>query len=114
MSWTVGPALFGVEWLICGYDVVWPVFAGTALGYLAYDYIHFYTHHARPRHAVGRWLRRYHLLHHHDQEEARFGVSSPLWDLVFGTYRPLRSAASPSARARDATVVAVTTRESIG
>lgn len=61
-------------------------FAGTALGYIAYDEIHYLLHHHRPRTAAGMWLRRYHLLHHHAPELARFGVSSPLWDFVFGTY----------------------------
>jgi len=90
MSWTVGPAIYGIERLVFGPRVVWPVFAGTALGYLAYDYIHYYTHHVKPANPIGRWLRSYHLHHHHDKEEARFGVSTPLWDLVFGTYRSLR------------------------
>jgi sterol desaturase/sphingolipid hydroxylase (fatty acid hydroxylase superfamily) len=31
----------------------------------------------------------YHLLHHHDTPELRFGVSSPLFDMVFGTFRPV-------------------------
>ena len=61
-------------------------FAGSALGYIAYDEIHYLVHHHRPRTAIGTWLRRYHLLHHHAKEVARFGVSSPLWDFVFGTY----------------------------
>lgn len=63
------------------------LFAGTVLGYVAYDELHYYTHHARPTTRLGRWFKQYHLLHHHDADEARYGVSSPLWDLVFGTYR---------------------------
>ncbi len=63
-----------------------PAFAGTALGYIAYDEIHYLLHNRNPRTAIGRYLRRYHLLHHHAPELARFGVSSPFWDLVFGTY----------------------------
>lgn len=60
-------------------------FAGTLLGYIAYDEVHYLLHHARPRTAIGKWLRRYHFLHHHTHEPSRFGVSSPLWDWVFGT-----------------------------
>ncbi len=79
------------------------VFAGTALGYIAYDEIHYLLHHYRPRTAVGMWLRRYHLLHHHAPEVARFGVSSPLWDFVFGTYGKVGRGArtAPRQRRRD-------------
>jgi sterol desaturase/sphingolipid hydroxylase (fatty acid hydroxylase superfamily) len=94
MSWSVGPVLWLVFRLVFGARSVWPVFAGAALGYLAYDYIHYYTHHARPKTAVGKFLRNYHLQHHHEKIESRFGVSSPLWDLVFGTYKPLVKARS--------------------
>jgi sterol desaturase/sphingolipid hydroxylase (fatty acid hydroxylase superfamily) len=34
---------------------------------------------------IGGWLKRYHMVHHNTGENARWGVSSPLWDLVFGT-----------------------------
>jgi len=62
-----------------------PVFAGFGIGYLAYDGIHYGTHHFRMTSPVGRWLKRYHMVHHHTGENARWGVSSPLWDWVFGT-----------------------------
>jgi len=61
-------------------------FAAFMLGYLLYDGIHFYTHHARPKYKLGKYLRRVHLVHHvHD--DVMFGISSPLWDWVFSTYR---------------------------
>lgn len=75
-----------LEVALLGRAVGLAAFAGTVLGYVAYDEVHFVLHNRKARTAVGRWLRRYHLLHHHAPELARFGVSSPLWDLVFGTY----------------------------
>ncbi|MCX7670270.1 MAG: sterol desaturase family protein [Anaerolineae bacterium] len=36
-----------------------------------------------------KFLKRYHMMHHFKQPDAYFGVSSPLWDMVFGT-RPDR------------------------
>ena len=103
MSWSVAPVVWILWRLALGADAAWPAFAGTALGYLAYDYIHYYTHHFKPGNPIGRWLRSYHLLHHHDDDqECRFGVSSPLWDLVFGTYKPIKSA--KAARAQQAAV----------
>lgn len=61
------------------------IFVGFGIGYLSYDGIHYGTHHFRMAGAIGRRLKRYHMVHHHTGEEARWGVSSPLWDLVFGT-----------------------------
>jgi dihydroceramide fatty acyl 2-hydroxylase len=75
-----------VEIAVLGRGLGLATFAGTVLGYIAYDEIHYVLHHHRPRTSIGRWMRRYHLLHHHAPELARFGVSSPLWDFVFGTY----------------------------
>lgn len=57
------------------------------LGYLCYDYIHYSIHHFVPKTAVGRYLRRSHLIHH-AHADFRFGVSSPLWDILLGTLNP--------------------------
>lgn len=70
-------------------------FAFFMVGYLAYDYIHFYVHHFTPTTALGRFLKQNHMLHHFASPHARWGVSSPLWDFVFGTLeekRPVRGA----------------------
>ena len=63
-----------------------PILAGTMLGYIAYDWVHYYTHHFHPRRGIGKWFRVYHLKHHHQDPNARFGISQPLWDVVFGTF----------------------------
>jgi sterol desaturase/sphingolipid hydroxylase (fatty acid hydroxylase superfamily) len=62
-----------------------PFFAGFVVGYLAYDGTHYAIHHFRPQTRIGKWLRRHHMLHHHADHDGGFGVSSPLWDLVFRT-----------------------------
>jgi dihydroceramide fatty acyl 2-hydroxylase len=59
--------------------------AGMGLGYLAYDGIHYFTHHGKARSALGKFLKRYHLVHHHTGVEGKWGVTSPLWDFVFRT-----------------------------
>jgi sterol desaturase/sphingolipid hydroxylase (fatty acid hydroxylase superfamily) len=94
MSWPLAAIIIPSYLVLAGRDVGWALFAGTATGYVAYDWIHYYAHHFKPRHAPGRWLKRYHLLHHYDATWGthRFGVSSPLWDFVFGTYQPVRPA----------------------
>jgi Fatty acid hydroxylase superfamily len=59
---------------------------GIVAGYVWYDLTHYYLHHAAPTTAFGKWLRRYHLVHHFQTPEVRYGITSPLWDLVFRTY----------------------------
>ena len=62
-------------------------FAGLIFGYLCYDMIHYATHHFSMKNRVWQRLKQYHLLHHYKDDHIGFGVSSPLWDFVFGTRR---------------------------
>lgn len=65
-------------------------FAGLSAGYFCYEWLHFQAHHRRPRLRVFRYLRKYHLLHHYQTPEQHFGVTTPLLDVIFGTFRPVR------------------------
>ena len=71
--------------IVLGPEWVEPFFACFLVGYLAYDYTHFAIHHRSPRTRLGRYLRRRHMLHHFVTPDARWGVTSPLWDWVFRT-----------------------------
>jgi len=62
-----------------------PFFAGFVIGYLCYDGTHYAVHHFKQTTRIGKWLRRHHMLHHHADHDGGFGVSSPLWDIVFNT-----------------------------
>ena len=62
-----------------------PLFAGLLAGYVIYDMFHYTSHHLRVKWAGYRQLRRHHLYHHTQTPDQRFGVTSPLWDIVFGT-----------------------------
>jgi sterol desaturase/sphingolipid hydroxylase (fatty acid hydroxylase superfamily) len=62
-----------------------PLFSGFIAGYLIYDMLHYSTHHFRLRSPVWQFIRRHHMRHHAQTPDMRFGVSSPLWDIVFGT-----------------------------
>jgi dihydroceramide fatty acyl 2-hydroxylase len=68
-----------------GRAVIDAVFVGFGIGYLSYDGIHYATHHFRMKSRLGGWLKRYHMVHHHTGENARWGVSSPLFDWILGT-----------------------------
>jgi len=56
------------------------------MGYIIYDYIHYVLHFHTLRGPIGGFLKRHHMMHHHRMHHANFGVSSPLWDVIFGTY----------------------------
>ncbi|MBX2992876.1 MAG: sterol desaturase family protein [Bacteroidetes bacterium] len=62
-----------------------PFFAGFILGYMIYDSWHYASHHFALKSSGWLWLKQYHMLHHYQDPQTRYGVSSPLWDYVFGT-----------------------------
>jgi len=59
------------------------LFGGIMLGYLSYDMSHYLSHHHKTNIGWLHFLKRYHLAHHFRDHESRFGVSNPLWDIVF-------------------------------
>jgi sterol desaturase/sphingolipid hydroxylase (fatty acid hydroxylase superfamily) len=75
---------FGLFLLVFG-RIAPPVFAGFLLGYLFYDMVHYATHHFSMKSGVWLWLKKYHMRHHYDDDHSGYGVSSPLWDYIFGT-----------------------------
>jgi len=75
--------VFGV--LLGARQWVYPLFAGLLTGYLTYDMTHYATHHLAMKWGFLKFLKRYHLLHHYKTPDDRYGISSPLWDFVFGT-----------------------------
>jgi len=76
-------AVFGFSWGIA-------IFSGFLAGYLAYDMLHYYTHHHRPKSGLGKRLRELHMRHHFQDDTTGYGVSAPYWDHVFGTATRVR------------------------
>ena len=76
---------YGFFWLVLPAGSVGVFFAGFIFGYICYDEIHYATHHAPLKGKVGLWVKHHHIRHHYLDNGRGFGVSSPLWDLVFGT-----------------------------
>lgn len=54
--------------------------------YLVYEAIHRLMHISGGIGPYARMLRRHHFHHHFHDPKRNFGVSSPLWDIVFGTW----------------------------
>jgi sterol desaturase/sphingolipid hydroxylase (fatty acid hydroxylase superfamily) len=61
------------------------IVAGTASGWTFYELLHKATHIRGPQNAYGEWARRHHLHHHFQNPKANHGVTTPIWDWVFGT-----------------------------
>ncbi len=61
--------------------------AGFVGFYLLYEVMHRLEHTHAGIGPYGRWARRHHFTHHFTDARCNHGVTSPLWDFVFGTYR---------------------------
>lgn len=73
-------------WRLITGNFVYSFFSGFMIGYLIYAMIHYGTHALRPPKNRFRYLWVYHSLHHYATPNKAFGVSSPIWDIVFGTF----------------------------
>jgi sterol desaturase/sphingolipid hydroxylase (fatty acid hydroxylase superfamily) len=71
---------------IVGAHFLPPFFGGFLIGYLVYDTSHYAFHHFRVHGKTLEYLKRHHTRHHYMNPDINYGVSSPLWDFVFGTY----------------------------
>lgn len=69
---------------------------GYGFTYVAYEFTHSRLHTHPPRGPWGRLLRRHHFGHHFHDASGNHGVTSPIWDLVFGTYRPVERVRVPA------------------
>jgi 4-hydroxysphinganine ceramide fatty acyl 2-hydroxylase len=69
---------------------VFMFFPGFILGYLMYGSMHYAIHAWNPPFKWMKALWRNHHLHHYKNEHMGFGVSSTLWDHVFGTMFDLK------------------------
>jgi len=78
MYWTMG-------------NFVFVFFPGFILGYLMYGTMHYAIHAWNPPFKWMKPLWRNHHLHHYKDEHAGFGVSTTIWDRVFGTMFDLKN-----------------------
>jgi hypothetical protein len=80
-------AMTALGWLLAGPASALSFSAGFLAFYHGYEVLHRRIHTHPPTGPVGRFLRRHHMTHHFVAPTKNHGVSFPLWDLVFGTYR---------------------------
>ncbi|CAM4267035.1 Fatty acid hydroxylase superfamily protein [Pedobacter westerhofensis] len=75
---------FLFKWLIPEV-YLWMFFATFIAGYLFYDISHYAMHHFNFKSGLFKKIKQHHMLHHYQDPEKGFGVSSPLWDLIIGS-----------------------------
>jgi sterol desaturase/sphingolipid hydroxylase (fatty acid hydroxylase superfamily) len=72
------------DWLLAD-QMLNGFFAGFIMGYLFYDMTHYMLHHAQFKNGFWKRLKQQHMLHHYDDASKKYGVTSDIWDKVFGT-----------------------------
>jgi hypothetical protein len=77
----------------------WSYAVGFSVFYLGYEVLHRRVHTHPPTIWYGRWRRRHHLQHHHRSPKDNHGVTTPLFDHVFGTAVPLQRVKVPRRQA---------------
>jgi sterol desaturase/sphingolipid hydroxylase (fatty acid hydroxylase superfamily) len=82
---------------------VFMFFPGFVLGYLLYGSMHFAIHAWNPPYKWMKPLWRNHHLHHYKDDHKGFGVSTTIWDRVFGTMFDLRKEKEDKEKVRELT-----------
>ena len=82
-------AIVFVPLFFASYVMPWTLalFAGVALGYVWFMIMHHLLHHADL--SGWTWLQRYAIWHnrHHKLTHCNYGITTNIWDRMFGTYR---------------------------
>ena len=71
--------------LVLGEMNVAPFFTGFVVGYLFYDMTHYAIHHFTFKSGIWLKIKKHHMVHHYKDHDHGYGVSSKLWDIIFGT-----------------------------
>jgi 4-hydroxysphinganine ceramide fatty acyl 2-hydroxylase len=81
-------AVWLMVWLITrDLHVTATFIAGTSAYQLYYEWTHYVSHRPIiPKTPWGRWMKKFHLLHHYKNEDYWFGVTHPTMDVLFGTH----------------------------
>jgi len=84
LSITLASIVLGINYLIFSKNG-FAFTGGFLFGYAAYLSVHYIVHAFKPPKNFFKELWVNHSIHHYQNDDKAFGVSSPLWDYVFGT-----------------------------
>jgi len=87
MALPIVSVVFALAWWQVGLLVASGFTMGLVGSYAGYEWLHWACHALAPRTRFGRWVRRHHFYHHFTSAKYNHGVTSPIWDFVFRTYR---------------------------
>jgi sterol desaturase/sphingolipid hydroxylase (fatty acid hydroxylase superfamily) len=62
-------------------------YLGLIAGLFNYELMHYAAHHLKINLRYFKWMKRYHLYHHHKEPNSKFMVSNPVYDYIFRTHR---------------------------
>ena len=99
-SLIIASIIFSLFYYMIGTSV-YLFFPGFLLGYLIYGTMHFAIHAWNPPYKWMKPLWRNHHLHHYKNEQQGFGVSTTLWDRLFGTMFDLRKEKEDKEKVKD-------------
>ena len=66
-------------------NYIYGFFPAFLIGYLFYDESHYAIHHFNFKGKIWKKIKQHHMLHHYSDPAKGYGVSSPLWDKIFGS-----------------------------
>lgn len=84
MGVVIAIPIFSLMYLAVG-TLAFAMMAGLLCGYLVYDMLHYATHHARWKWKWFLKIKEHHMVHHFQDPDNGYGVSSPFWDKIFRT-----------------------------
>jgi len=85
------PLIFSIYQLVSLFTTWVPsiegVMAGAVFGYVSYDTMHYYFHHGDRFRSISyfNYMKKKHTDHHYKCPNNNFGVTTPLFDWIFGT-----------------------------
>lgn len=83
--------MFGLAYLItgCNVNLAFSVVLGSSVFQVYYQWKHYVSHRPiKPLTPWGRRIKKWHLLHHHLDENSFYGVTNFFVDVVMGTHKP--------------------------
>ncbi|MBX6353364.1 MAG: sterol desaturase family protein [Thermoflavifilum sp.] len=97
MEWLLTPNVYNIPSYAAVWLIVWLItrdwhatstfIAGTSCYQVYYEWTHYVSHRPIiPKTPWGRWMKKFHLLHHYKNPHYWYGVTHPTMDVLFGTH----------------------------
>ena len=90
LSITIATLFLFLFRLVLG-DMVFAFLPGFLVGYALYLAVHYMVHAYPPPGNILKKLWINHSIHHYKDGDGVYGVSSPLWDYIYGTMKPAQA-----------------------